>query len=514
MTSPTRGRVVMIVDNGVVGDSRVQKAARSAADLGWDVVLLGVLGGGSPQETWRIGAAQVRLLRVGRGLGRRPTEFQRSLRRPLAYPPGYQAGYRIQKIKARQAALRERWTGLEVAGGRLREVSGKAVLTPLRALAKATSLWVRFRARELRRLKAAREDPAAPLTKLPISAWQKLLGDRAWRRLDPGLWDYEIAFAPVIDELAPDIIHAHDFRMVGVGVRARMRARAAGRRTRLLWDAHEFVAGINGRPDNPRWLPGQVSYVAEYAPAADAVVTVSDTLADLLQETHGLPARPRVVLNAPAADPPEKDPGVPTPDLRALCGIGPDTPLLVYSGAVNPSRGVDVMVEALPQLADVHVALVTLHPSVSVPAADALRDRAVELGVADRVHLLPYVPHWQVSEFLAAADIGVVPILHNLNHELALITKFLEYAHARLPIVVSDVRTMAETTRATGQGEVFSAGDVDDYVRAVRAVLADPQRYRAAYDKPALLDAWTWEAQTQVLDESYVELMGGRNSGS
>lgn len=37
----TRGRVVMLVDNGVIGDSRVQKAARSAADAGWDVVLLG-----------------------------------------------------------------------------------------------------------------------------------------------------------------------------------------------------------------------------------------------------------------------------------------------------------------------------------------------------------------------------------------------------------------------------------------------------------------------------------------
>jgi glycogen(starch) synthase len=181
------------------------------------------------------------------------------------------------------------------------------------------------------------------------------------------------------------------------------------------------------------------------------------------------------------------------------------------------------MVEALPQLAGVHIALVTLHPSVSVPAADALRERAVALGVADRVHLLPYVPHWQVSEFLAAANAGVVPILHNLNHELALITKFLEYAHARLPIVVSDVRTMAETTRATGQGEVFRAGEVDDYVRAVRAVLADPERYRAAYDKPELLEAWTWEAQTRVLDESYVDLMtraggqrrsSGRNSGS
>ena len=35
------GRVVMLVDNGVEGDSRVQKTARSAAEAGWDVTLLG-----------------------------------------------------------------------------------------------------------------------------------------------------------------------------------------------------------------------------------------------------------------------------------------------------------------------------------------------------------------------------------------------------------------------------------------------------------------------------------------
>lgn len=34
-------RVVMLVDNAVEGDSRVQKAARSAADAGWDVTLIG-----------------------------------------------------------------------------------------------------------------------------------------------------------------------------------------------------------------------------------------------------------------------------------------------------------------------------------------------------------------------------------------------------------------------------------------------------------------------------------------
>jgi glycogen synthase len=36
-----RGRIVMLVDNGVHGDSRVQKTAAAAAAAGWDVVLLG-----------------------------------------------------------------------------------------------------------------------------------------------------------------------------------------------------------------------------------------------------------------------------------------------------------------------------------------------------------------------------------------------------------------------------------------------------------------------------------------
>jgi hypothetical protein len=74
--------------------------------------------------------------------------------------------------------------------------------------------------------------------------------------------------------------------------------------------------------------------------------------------------------------------------------------------------------------------------------------------------------------------------------------------------VVSDVKTMAETVRATGQGEVFRAEDPADLARAVRAVLADPKRYRAAYDGPdSPLPGWTWEAQAEVLDGVYRRLL-------
>ena len=101
----------------------------------------------------------------------------------------------------------------------------------------------------------------------------------------------------------------------------------------------------------------------------------------------------------------------------------------------------------------------------------------------------------------------MIPIHHWPNHEIALITKFFEYSHARLPIVVSDVRTMAETVRATGQGEVFRAGTPP--TSPARSGPCWPTRSgtgrsTTAPDSP--LPEWTWEAQAAKLDALYRRL--------
>ena len=138
-----------------------------------------------------------------------------------------------------------------------------------------------------------------------------------------------------------------------------------------------------------------------------------------------------------------------------------------------------------------------------------LLDRAGELEVLDRVHLVPYVPVEEIVPFLATADIGVHPPHHWPNHEISLGTKFFEYSHARLPIVVSDVKSMSEMVLETGQGEVFVAEDLKDYIRAIKAVLADPQHYRSAYETTDVLEDWTWESQADILDRVYSELKPG-----
>ncbi|MFG2248204.1 glycosyltransferase [Spirillospora sp. NPDC048823] len=496
----SRGRIVMLVDNDVERDSRVQKAAASAAAAGWEVHLLGCVLA-RRGRSWMLSGARVRLLPLRHTLRRNRHGIVRAtLRRPLAYAHPSVAAYRRRLVQSRRSDLAA--SRIAPGGGPVR----KAWLLARRAAARVQVRWVAVRVHRTESLAAARNDPLSPLERCAIRFWQALLGDRAWRVLDRNLWDWDGAYRHVVDELEPDIIHANDFRMLGVGARAARRAHARGRETKLVWDVHEFLPGIKPWGGaGPGWLPAMCAHEREYAGAADAVVTVSDALADRLVERHGLRRRPAVVLNAPLT---RGGTGrtEPVPDLRELCEAGPDAQIAVYSGRASVQRGLDVMIEALPRLPRLHVALVV--STVRSEYLRGLRARAIELGVADRVHMLPYVPYNQVVPFLAAADIGVIPIHHWPNHEIALITKFFEYSHARLPIVVSDVQAMGAMVKATGQGEVFRAEDLDDYVRAVEAVRGDPQRYRAVYDdRPDLLREWSWEAQAEVLDGVYSRLL-------
>jgi glycogen synthase len=302
--------------------------------------------------------------------------------------------------------------------------------------------------------------------------------------------------------------------MVGVAVRAAARARTRGRRVRLVHDVHEYVPGV--RAHSRRAQLANCGHEKEYLRHADAVLTVSAELAGMLVKRHRLAESPIVVLNAPELPAVPAAAGTGTaagtaagtgPGLRECCGLGPDVPLLVYSGAAAHQRGLHTMVAALPMLPGVHVAFVVPSPTAEYVAG--LGRTAERLGVADRVHVVGYVEPGQVPGFLASATVGVIPILRFPNHEIALITKYFEYLHAGLPIVVSDVRAMAARTRELGNGEVFAAGDVGEFVAAVRAVVADRERYTEVYRRrPEVLAEYSWQRQAATLLDVYTRLVG------
>jgi glycosyltransferase involved in cell wall biosynthesis len=330
-----------------------------------------------------------------------------------------------------------------------------------------------------------------------------------WRWFNPWFADLELAFASVVERLAPDLIHAHDFHMVGIGARLAAELSTPEHPVRWVYDAHEYLRGIEVPRNSDvrarlrrRMLVGVES---EYIGLADGVVTVSEGIAGKLAEDHELANRPRVILNAPVIA--RRDGfGSPARSLRADCGLSEEDPLLLYSGGMSPRRGVATAVDALVALQDAHLALIAREDDPDIPA---LRERARRRGVTDRLHVVPYVPADQVVEYIASASVGLIPILHLPNHELSLITKYFEYLHAALPIVTSDVREMAAETRRLGVGEVFTAGDATSLAEAVFRVLADPARYRAVYQGPDdPRPGSSWAGQAERLDALYREILG------
>ncbi len=429
MTAGER-RLVMVVNNEVSGDSRVQRTARAAADAGWRVRVVG-RATGPALERYCSHAVETLLVPV------EPI---------LSQPRGRRDAAAVRRARS-VLAVRDRDAGHAGAVPALR--------------------FVRH---------------------------------GAWRLLDPWVQDLELAFAPFVEQFRPHLIHAHDRHTIPLAARSAAALRAAGLPTAWVLDAHEYVAATAGR--GARGLRGFVRRAmvvgeqGEFIRDADGVVTVSRTLAARLQRDHRLVVPPTVILNSPAVG----EGGGATPTLRDVVRVGPATPLVVYAGGCAPPRGVSSAVEALVQLPQVHLALVTAADDPHVPGLLALAD---DLGVRDRTHRVDYVPAEHVVDLLASADVGLVPLLHRPNHEISLVTKYLEYLHAGLPVVTSDVREMAHFTQEHRLGEVFTAGDPAALAEALRSVLAARDAYAARVRSSAAVAATAWASQARRLLDVY-----------
>jgi glycosyltransferase involved in cell wall biosynthesis len=317
------------------------------------------------------------------------------------------------------------------------------------------------------------------------------LSDKFLYPVWPLLKDGEASFAAAIDAENPDLIHANDCDTLGLAMRAQERAAKRGKRIGILYDAHEYVQGVHRK--HPVWRHSMMILEKQGMQRAGIIMTVSETIAQMLQDDYKLKIRPTVVLNAPRIAQPAVDADMKT--IRTKLGLPTTVPLHVYVGAAAPQRGLDAMVDALVKAPGHHVALVV---NPNSPYVIGLGDKAKALGVSDRLHIHPYVPEWYVSTFISDATSGVIPILKYPNHEISLVTKFFEFLHAKLPIIVSDVKTMAAEVNFRKNGLVFTAGNGTELAEKYIEIAEHRDKYVAAIT-PELLSEYSWERQGDKL---------------
>ncbi len=229
----------------------------------------------------------------------------------------------------------------------------------------------------------------------------------------------------------------------------------------LLYDSHELATGV---PYHSRsWLALVSSVERLVVPRSDAVITVSDGIAEALQRKYGLERRPTVVRNLPDLPPPQEAGAV--EDLRASLGIGP-APLVLHHGAAAEDRGGEALIRSFAELDGAHL----LFLGADGGYADGLRRLSEQLGLGTRVHFRAPVPLADLLSYSAQADVGVTLLEDTcLNHRLALPNKAFEYIAAGIPVVASELPELRGLIDEYGVGWTADPADPASIAAALRS---------------------------------------------
>lgn len=328
--------------------------------------------------------------------------------------------------------------------------------------------------------------------RLATKVARSLLGTAGWIMFLNGR-----AFRAMGKTAAPHIVHAHDIYTLWAGWQI---AKATG--AKLIYDAHELETGRSGvvRLQDRLRIKAYEKFLIN---RADAVITVSDSIADALVELYGI-KRPVVINNAPYVSEPQLSNGPEDRDnIRSRLGLHDNARLAVYIGAVTFNRGLEQVVRAMPSMPDVHVAMVG--PRTHALTESRIRALAHVNGVVDRLHLIDPVPNDRVTSFVKTADVSLVLVQDAcLSYRFSFPNKLLESLFAGLPVVVSNLPEYTRMIEKTGAGVVVNQAKPAAIAEGVLRILSDRERYVPSSETISdLIRTYGWGAQAGKLISLY-----------
>ncbi len=301
----------------------------------------------------------------------------------------------------------------------------------------------------VRVLRAAEDPVTFPLATSSLLAWtmafNHTLTRAALRAADTGSYD---------------VVHAHDWLVAHTAITVAehlhlplvttMHATEAGRHQG--WLPEEMNRTIHGVE---HWLSNaSTRLIACSYYMREQVTTLFDTPAGHVEvvpngvDDRAWRARPRAVASARAR-------------------FAGDGPLIGYAGRLVYEKGVQHLVDAVPQLRERHPGLRVLIAGDG-PYRGELEERTHQLGIGGAVRFAGFLDNTQLPAVLGATDATVVPSLYEPFGMVA-----LEAAAAGAPLAVARTGGLAEIVEPGVTGVTFPHSDPPALAGAVGQLLGD-----------------------------------------
>jgi glycosyltransferase involved in cell wall biosynthesis len=212
---------------------------------------------------------------------------------------------------------------------------------------------------------------------------------------------------------------------------------------------------------------------------SDAIVVMAQAAKTILAESYGIAEIPIVIPHGmPLIQPHGRT------RMKKELGVAGRTIISTF-GLVDPRKGIEFMVEAMPAIIASHPTALYLvagqtHPELRRRDGEKYRNQLVEtvnrLGLANHVSFIDeYMAQREIIELLLASDVYVTPYLDPQQ----ITSGTLAYALGAGKAIVSTPYVHAREALADGRGILVPFGDSAALADAVHSVLDNPERKQA-----------------------------------
>ncbi len=354
-----------------------------------------------------------------------------------------------------------------------------------------------------------RDLEGVPTLRTPPVAWyRKLEAGPALGKfyLDFLLWRRTVA---ALRDFQPDAIHGHLHEGALIGLLARPFGGRRGRRGRRVPVVFDVQGSLTGELDSYGWLD-RLPWVRPLFRAVERFITrwsdfavgSNERVGRFLVEEMGLPpARVATIVDGVHMD---FFAGSGRRDLRSELGIPRERPVVLYTGALLASKGVDHLFAAIPHvLAEVPDAFFLV---VGYPVEES-RDLVARLGVAEHCHFAGQVDYFELPDYLHAGDVAVDPKPDAAGEASG---KIINYMGGGLPVACFD---NLNNRHFLGDGGAFAATpDAAGLAGAIVALLRDPaaRAQKGAAARRRVEEVFSWDAGGRLYEEVFTQVRRAR----
>ena len=261
------------------------------------------------------------------------------------------------------------------------------------------------------------------------------------------------------------------------------------RRKSIVYDSHEYFTEVPELQQRPRIKNIWLKIEQRIFPKLRYVMTVCNSIAKIYQQTYH--TNVEVVKNVPF--------------LQSAQAISanlqlPSKHVVLYQGALNLGRGLEMLIESMQFLTDVCLLLVGDGDKTM-----ELKQLAQEKSVSDKVIFIGRIPFEKLPSYTQLATIGV-SVEEDLgeNYRYALPNKLFDYIHAGKSVLVSDLPEMKRIVETYRCGEVLQSRNPQCVAQQIQTLLQNPSQLQSyAEQSRKAAEDLCWQREEEKILQLY-----------